>query len=233
MRLEERRERRRVGFVVAARAERREALLEARDARGPRRRADEQEQVEPPRPDDGRVERVQAIRRDEEHGPLRAPQVVDLREHGRRQHARLHADARRVSIQAELLDLVEEDDDALELLQPVEDVADARRDVRDAVLEEARRVDDHEAEAQGLGDALGRRRFGRAGRPKEHGAPGLAARAAEARRDDAVADDALQRQARRHVAVEQSFEASAVGRRRPPAAEFVQDVVVEERPDDA
>eukprot|EP00968_Pinguiococcus_pyrenoidosus_P021463 scaffold2797_cov234-Pinguiococcus_pyrenoidosus.AAC.2 len=126
-------------------------------------------EVDAPRPRNGGVKGSDAVRGDEEDEIPLPPKIVQLRQHGRRQPATFHGDAFRLPIRAELLDLVEEDDRALEGLQSAEGVLQLRRDVRDAGLEEVARRDGHKVPAKKICHALRDRRLCSPRGPKENG----------------------------------------------------------------
>ena len=65
--------------------------------------AHEEQEVEPARPSDSCVERAKTVGGDDEDARLLPTQVVELCEHGRGEHAALHAETGVLSVQTKLL----------------------------------------------------------------------------------------------------------------------------------
>mmetsp|Transcript_19308 Transcript_19308/g.46643 ORF Transcript_19308/g.46643 Transcript_19308/m.46643 type:complete len:300 (-) Transcript_19308:617-1516(-) len=132
-----------------------------------RGRAHQEDHVEAAGASHGRVEGAEPVRRHNEHAPLLSAEVVELREHRGCQHAALHREARRFTIEAELLNLVKQNHRVLQLPQPFEDVGHAGGDLLHAVGQETRRVDRHKRPAELLRDAGANRRLRRPRGPVE------------------------------------------------------------------
>mmetsp|Transcript_23466 Transcript_23466/g.65728 ORF Transcript_23466/g.65728 Transcript_23466/m.65728 type:complete len:376 (+) Transcript_23466:195-1322(+) len=133
-------------------------------------RTHEDEHVKPPGADDGGVEGAQPVRRHHEDVLLLSPEVGQLSQHGRRQKPALHGAPWVLTVEAELLDLVEEYDRLLQVLQPAEEVGHPARDLRQPVRHEVGGVDGHEVPADGARHVLHDRGLRRAGGAEEDAA---------------------------------------------------------------